>query len=76
MGPLEEPPYSLWYLSVYDEGGKVRAEISMPIEFSGGYIVKCSERIFIVQGDDWDKISVERPADDGPQEYDINVRRK
>lgn len=55
MGPYEEPPYFIWYLSIYDDQGKVRAELCMPIEFSGGYIVKCSERIFVLQGDDWEK---------------------
>jgi hypothetical protein len=76
MGPYEEPPYSLWYLSIYDDKGKVRAEISMPIEFSSGYIVKFSERIFIIQDDDWDKFSLEQPAETAAQEYKINVRRR
>jgi hypothetical protein len=76
MGPYDEPRYSLWYLFIYDAGGKVRAELSLPIEFANGYIVKCSERIFIVQGDEWDKLTLEQPIAPAPQEYEIKVRRK
>jgi len=76
MGPYEEPPYSLWYLCIYDDKGKVRAEISMPIEFSGGYVVKFSERIFILRGDDWEKVTLEQQTETAVQDYEINVRRK
>jgi hypothetical protein len=77
MGPYKEPPYSLWYLCIHDDKGKVRAEVSMPIEFRDGYIAKFSERIFILQDDDWEKIILEQPAEGGPtQDYEINVRRK
>jgi hypothetical protein len=75
MGPYDEPPFSLYYLCIHDGKGKVRAEISMPIEFADGYISKFSERIFILQGDDWEKVVLEQPADTA-QEYEINVRRK
>jgi hypothetical protein len=76
MGPYEKPPYSLWYLFIHDDRGKVRAELSMPIEFFDGYIVKCSERIFILQRDDWDQITLEQSAEVVDNEYEINVRRK
>lgn len=75
MGPHDEPPYAMYYLCIHDDKGKVRAEISMPVEFRDGYIAKFSERIFILQGDDWEKIALEQPAE-APQEYEINVRRK
>jgi hypothetical protein len=76
MGPYDESPSSLWYLFIYDTNGKVRAELSMPIEFANGYIAKCSERIFIIQGDEWDKLTLEKPLTPASQEYEINVRRK
>jgi hypothetical protein len=76
MGPHEEPPYSLWYLCIYDDQGKVRAELSMPIEFSGGYVVKFSERIFVLQDGDWEKVVLAQHAEPASQEYEINVRRK
>lgn len=76
MGPVEELPYSLWYLCIFDDGGKVRAEISRPSDFLGTNIVGFAERIFILEDGDWEKVLLETPADEGPKELEIVVRRK
>jgi hypothetical protein len=76
MGSAESPPYSLWYLCQHDNGKKVRAELSRPIEFSGGHIVKFSERIFILQDGDWEKLMLTPPVENIPPALEINVRRK
>lgn len=57
MSKLVESPYSLWYLCVFDNGAKVRAEVSRPSEFHLGYIIKFNERIFILNDGDWEKIA-------------------
>jgi len=71
-----EPPYSLWYLCQHDDGKKVRAELSRPVEFSASYVVKFSERIFILEDGDWERIRLTPPAEDKPPPLEINVRRK
>ncbi len=76
IGPVKEVPYSLWYLCIFDDGGNVRAEISRPSEFSGSYIMGFAERIFILEDGEWEKVLLETPADDGPKELEITVRRK
>lgn len=45
---FKEPPYSLWYLCIFDDSKAVRSEVSRPSEYSPGYIIKFSERIFIL----------------------------
>jgi hypothetical protein len=72
---FKEPPYSLWYLCIFDDGKKVRSEISRPSEYSSGYIVKFSERIFILQDGDWEKVLLAEPPREGPP-LEIIVRRK
>ncbi len=78
IGPYREPPNSLWYLCIYDNGSKVRAELSRPIEFTAGYISKFSERIFILEDGDWEKVVLAPPDDQPAQDDDlkIDVRRK
>ena len=78
VGPYREPPYSLWYLCIYDNGSKVRAELSRPVEFTAGYISKFSERIFILEDGDWEKVVLTPPDDQPAQDDDlkIDVRRK
>jgi hypothetical protein len=76
MGPVREAPYSLWYLCIFDDGAKVRAEISRPSEFAGNYLVEFAERIFILEDGDWEKVLLATPADDGPKELEISVRRR
>lgn len=66
----------LWYLCVFDDGKDVRAEISCPIEYSGGRFIKYSERIFVVDFGEWEKLIVTAPSDDGGQEFQINVERR
>lgn len=76
MGPVSEAPYSLWYLCIFDDGGKVRAELSRPSSFSGNYIQGFAERIFILEDGDWEKVLLETPADEMSADYEIHVRRK
>lgn len=76
MGPISEAPYSLWYLCIFDDGGKVRAEISRPSGFSGNYIQGFAERIFILEDGDWEKVMLEAPTDETPNDFEITVRRK
>ncbi len=78
MGQIASSPYALWYLCIYDNGSKVRAEISKPIEFLGGYITKYSERIFLLQEGDWEKVTIAPFGDDtaASDDLEINVRRK
>ena len=77
VGPTEEPPYSLWYLCIFDNGKLVRAELSRPSGYAAGTIVKFDERIFILGGGDWEKIVLE-PEDKigSSDEVEINIRRK
>jgi hypothetical protein len=76
MGAPKERPYSFWYLCIFDDGKQVRAELATPIEFSASYVIGFSERIFILEDGDWEKISIQPPADEPSQEYQIDVRRK
>ena len=78
MGPIASSPYILWYLCIYDSGSKVRAEISRPVEFLGGYITKYSERIFLLQEGDWEKVAIVPFGDNttNDEDFEINVRRK
>ncbi len=76
MGPLAEPPYSLWYPCIFDDAGKVRAELSSPVEYKGGYLVEYSERIFILRDGEWQKVIIESESDGDAQEFEINITRK
>jgi hypothetical protein len=66
----------IWYLCTFDDGKSVRAELSRPIKFTSNYFVKFEERIFLVQGDEWQKIAITTPAVDVGSDYQIDVRRK
>jgi hypothetical protein len=66
----------LWYLCIYDDQGKVRAELSRPSEFNSGYVVKYSERIFILEAGDWERVIIESVDGSVGQDFEINVRRK
>jgi hypothetical protein len=75
--PRSNENYATWYLCIFDNGAKVRAELSRPSKFSSGYFIKFSERIFILRGGDWEKIALATPAPpDSSQQFEINVRRK
>ena len=78
MSPISSSPNILWYLCIYDSGSKVRAEISRPVEFLGGYITKYSERIFLLQEGDWEKVAIAPLGDNATDEedFEVNVRRK
>lgn len=76
--PREVKPdaYDLWQLCVFDDGKEVRAELSRPIEFKGGYYIGYSERIWILRPGEWERIAIEAPCDDSGQDFEITVRRK
>jgi len=77
VAPLTEAPYSLWYICIFDDGSRVRAELSRPSEYLAGSIVKFSERIFILEEGDWEKVLLEpQGGDDHGGELEINVRRR
>ncbi|PWB90479.1 hypothetical protein C5688_10385 [Methylocystis sp. MitZ-2018] len=65
---------------MFDDGQLVRAELSRPIEFSSGYFIEYSERIWILRPGEWEKIAIETSlagGDEGSdQDLDINIRRK
>ena len=76
MGPLAQRPYSLWYLCIFDDAGRVRAELSRPLEYKGGFLVEYSERIFILRDGEWEKEIIDSDSDDGSQDFEINIVRK
>ena len=68
---------AIWYLCVFDDGKTVRAELSLPIDFQSGYFVGFSERIFILNPGDWEKIALASPSSEtDPDDLTIDVRRK
>jgi hypothetical protein len=76
MGPLIQPPYSLWCLCIYEDEGKVRAELSSPIEYKSGYVIEYSERIFIIRDGEWEQVTIDSSSGPSGQYFDINVVRK
>jgi hypothetical protein len=76
MTPLAKRPYSFWYLCIFDDGKQVKAELSRPIEYKGGQVIDYSERIFILQDGDWERIIIETPSEGDDQDFSIDVRRK
>jgi hypothetical protein len=69
-------PCAIWHLCIFDDGKKVRAELSRPVLFKSGYFAKFSERIFILGDGDWEKVVLASPAPEVSQALEINVRRK
>jgi hypothetical protein len=76
---ISKPPgdhIPIWYLCTFDNGRTVRAELSRPTKFISNHFVKYEERIFILQGDEWEKIAIATSTPDSGSDYPINVRRK
>jgi hypothetical protein len=76
LGPDRERPYQLWYLCIFDDGGRVRAELSRPSVFHGGYVVDFSERILILEDGEWEKVALSPPSDAPDDDFAVEVRRK
>lgn len=76
MGPAADLPYSLWYLCIFDDGERVRAELSQPVKYKAGFVIEYRERIFILRDGEWEKVAIEAPANDMEQELEIDVFRK
>jgi hypothetical protein len=62
---------------VFDDGTKVRTEVSRRSEFHLGYIIKFNERIFILNDGDWEKMVLAAPPpSQSAQDFESNIRRK
>jgi hypothetical protein len=74
---IDRRGYATWYLCIYIEDDRVRAELSYPSAFEAGYFTRYSERIFILGDDDWNGLDLSKQGDDseGP-DLEITVRRK
>jgi hypothetical protein len=68
--------YVTWYLCIYNEDDRVRAELSLPSAFAGGYFTGYSERIFILNEDEWKNLDFSQQDDDSGPDIEISVRRK
>lgn len=77
---VKENVFDLWQLCVFDDGKLVRAELSRPIDFSSGYFIEYSERIWILRPGEWERIAIktlsESGGGDAGREIEINIRRK
>jgi len=54
----QQDGYQTWQLCTFDDGNDVRAELSCPVNFSGGRFLEFSERIFLIGPDEWQRIAV------------------
>lgn len=63
-----------WYLFVYNEGDIIRAELSCPVEISGGFFSKFKERIFL-SAEMFAPLSDEALMPDTVDEFEITVER-
>ncbi len=72
-----EDGYQMYVICIFDDGAKVRAELSLPVRFLSNHFIKFSERIFLIGPDEWEKLSV-RKDHEGPSgsDIEIKVRRK
>jgi hypothetical protein len=68
--------YVTWYLCIYNENDRVRAELSCPSAFAAGYFTRYSERIFILNEDEWKKLDFSQQDDDFGADIEVSVRRK
>jgi hypothetical protein len=78
--PVEEAAetidgYQFWEICVADDGNAVTAELSRPALFESKYLIKFSERIFLVEPGEWEKIGVVLPDASG-SDIEPAVRRK
>jgi hypothetical protein len=73
-----DPPggYQFWEICVADDGNKVTAELSRPELFLSNYFIKFSERIFLIDPGEWEKIGITMPDHSDGIEFEPDVRRK
>lgn len=70
-------PVTTLYFCAHIQGDEVRAELSCPVSFEGGFFGKFVERIYIVGGDTpQDGSAKQAPSRDDGSEYDIPVKLK
>jgi hypothetical protein len=66
-----------WHLCIFCDEDSVRAELSCPADYEGGYITQYHERIIIIgEGDENNLARATLPIDDGGEEFEIQVIRK
>jgi hypothetical protein len=67
-----------WFLCVSNKDGVVRAEISCPRQIADDQFHGFIERIFLVHGDEWQRLSgaLRNDGDTTPQEFEPVVIRK
>ena len=71
------PGYSTWYLCLYVEGQRVRAELSLPTKVEGGYFADWSERIILISSDDdLSHAGIPKVGDDDGPVFEVPVFRK
>lgn len=71
------PGVATWYLCIYVEGERVRAELSQPTKVEGGYFADWQERIVLVSSDDgWSHTDVPDLGDDDGPVFEVSVTRK
>lgn len=77
----EAQGYATWCLCVFVDDDVVRAELSQPVEYVGGFITGWIERVIFLGDGMWpDAVTVKRPDDEGDDglspDFPIEVRRK
>lgn len=71
------PGYATWYLCLYVEGDRVRAELSLPTRMENGFFAEWSERVILVSSDDdWHGSKLPSFDDDEGPEFEVIVQRK
>ncbi|MBY0337317.1 MAG: hypothetical protein K2X11_11930 [Acetobacteraceae bacterium] len=71
------PGIATWYLCVYVEGERVRAELSLPTKVQGGFFADWQERIILVGSNgDWSIADAPHLGDDDGPVFEVAVTRK
>lgn len=68
--------YATWYLCIYVEGSRVRAELSLPTRMESGYFADWKERIIAISSDgEWSEAGTPIGDDDGPV-FEVPISRR
>lgn len=65
-----------WYLCIFSEDDVVRAELSCPVECTGGYLSSFRERIILLGDEGSSPIKRIDPVSDGGEDFSVEVTRK
>jgi hypothetical protein len=88
-GDSKGSDYATWYLCIYVDGDKIRAELSLPTRLESGYFTEWEERIMLISSDeDW-KRAIEwtpsneyssqlnrTPMDDEGPKFEVSITRR